>query len=124
MAGGLIGHSEDQQIKKQQDAVAAAQAAQAAKQLSVQDVMMLAQQHTPDETIVNQIRSTGSWYTLTAKDLVDLQASGVSQYVITVMQAADAPPTVVVGRPVRPRYVYVEQPPPPPPSGVIVTVGH
>jgi hypothetical protein len=124
VAGGLIGHSEDTQIKKQQDAVAAAQAAQAARMLSIADVVMLVQQHVDDTTIINQIRTTGSVYNLNAQDLLYLKQNGVSDPVITVMQAAQVPPpAVVVSRPVRPVYV-VEQPPPPPAVSFGVAVGH
>ncbi|QVL30877.1 hypothetical protein KIH39_18755 [Telmatocola sphagniphila] len=125
-AGGLIGNDMDQKEKKTEQAkLAQAQAAANAKPpLTVEDVRQLVASGTPDDVIINQIRTTGSTYKLTAADIQYLTQNGVSNRVIMEMQNAKQV-TVVTQQPVivrqapPPDVVYVQQPvyvaPPPPP---------
>jgi hypothetical protein len=117
LAGGALGAAED---KSQRQAAAAQQA----RMLTVNDVIALTGSGTPANTIIDQIRTTGSVYTLTAHDLRTLQDSGVSPAVITEMQysgrrAMPVGRTVIVQEP--PPVVFV-QPAPPPPIGFGVMI--
>ncbi|MGL4550668.1 MAG: glycine zipper domain-containing protein [Gemmataceae bacterium] len=118
LAGGLLGASEDRAERR---AVEAHQA----RMVTVNDVISLTQAGTPADVIVNQIRTTGSVYTLTAHDLVTLQNSGVAPAVVREMQDSGRrrvmpTRTVVVHEP--PPVVYVQPAPPPPPPGFGVGV--
>jgi hypothetical protein len=119
VTGGLIGNAEDRQEKKAQDAVAAAQAAQARQQLGLTDIAQMTQQHISDPVIINQIRATNSFYQLSAQDTIWLKQNGVSDAVITEMMATAQryPRRVYAGEPV----IVVD--PPPPPVAVGVGVG-
>jgi hypothetical protein len=132
LIGGAIGNEHDQKEK----AAAQAQAYAAAHPpVTVDDVIRLTQDRTPEGVIVNQIRSTNSLYTLSTDDVERLNASGVSPQVIMEMQnrrpdamprarfvAAPAPgPVYVVGPPPPPVYV-IPGPPPPPAFGVGVRI--
>src|SRR5438128_351795 len=79
LAGGAIGNAEDRS-----EAKAAARAA-AARQLSLEDVARMSQQHVSDALIVNQIRATGSLYNLNADHVLWLKQAGVSDVVIAEM---------------------------------------
>ncbi len=77
--GAAAGHAED---KAQARAVAYRENA-----LPINSVVYLAQSHVPDANIINQIRTTGALYHLSANDIVYLRQQGVSDVVIAEMQA-------------------------------------
>jgi hypothetical protein len=85
--------------------------------VTLDQVVSMTQQHLDDGLIINQIRTTNSVYDLTASDVTWLKGQGVSDAVITEMQARR--PGYVYPAPgyVRPVYV-VEDPPPPVHVGV------
>jgi uncharacterized protein YcfJ len=105
ITGGAIGNAEDKREQK----VAIAQAtyernaaiaqAQAGARLGITDIVTLTQQGTDPDVIVNQIRSTGSTFTLSTADIQYLTQVNVSPKVIQAMQAARpgvVPQTVVI----------------------------
>ena len=129
LLGGAIGNEEDQREK----AALQARADATVRHLGMTEVMQMAREGQSDGVIINQIRTTGSTYTLSAEDLRMLRENGVSDQVIMEMQnrRADAqprvryvhgppPPVYVVGPP-PPPVVFV--PPPPPSFGVGVHIG-
>ncbi|QDU21448.1 glycine zipper domain-containing protein [Urbifossiella limnaea] len=130
--GGLIGNSvdrEDQQKKEVIQATAAANAAQA-QRLGLTDVIHMVQQGHDEQVIINQIRNTGSTYSLTPGDLDFLRQNNVPSRVIIEMQ--NARPIAVRTRPVivreQPTVIYQEPPPvvfvrPAPPPGLYIR-GH
>ena len=112
ISGAVIGDSIDESEKKQEARLAAATAAGPRGPLGTTDVVMMAQQHVSDGVIVEQIRSTGSVYNLSANDIVWLKQNGVSDYVINEMQAtARYPRRVYSAVPVYQAPVYVVEPP-------------
>jgi hypothetical protein len=119
LVGTAVGASEDRAVRREAEA-------RAARALSLQDVISLSQSGTPPNLIINQIRTTGSVYTLTAHDLQVLQQSGVAPTVIQEMQEAGRR-RVVVPAPVvvhEPGPVMIMRPAPPPPVvGVGVMIG-
>jgi uncharacterized protein YcfJ len=108
--GAVVGNKEDKHEEKVQQAVAQAQADAAAHMLTTAQVVDMVHNHTSDTIIINQIRTSGSVYHLTADDITYLQSQGVSDAVITEMQATASRPYYY------PRRVYVD----PPPSGVVI----
>jgi Glycine zipper len=109
LAGGAIGNHEDHV-----EARAAAQAAAAHPPLSLEDVARMSQQHINDYLIINQIRTTNSFYSLNPDHIAWLKQQGVSDVVIAEMQSRIPP---VYG----PRYareVVVVEPAPPVAVGV------
>lgn len=112
MTGGLFGSAQDAREDRRAWAQAHsnAQAAQAARQMSINEVVQLSQQRMPDQMIVNQMNTTGSSFDLRSDDLIYLRQQGVSDHVITQMQVRRGGPVVVHPAP---RVVVVEQPPPP-----------
>ncbi len=117
--GGIAGADKDERQQQARD-VQQAQAvatAQAQQRMGLTDVIHMAQQGHDDQVIVNQIRSTGSTFQLTASDLDFLKNNGVSARVMAEMQSARAAPTVVVRQPA-PTVVY-ERPYYPPPAVII-----
>jgi hypothetical protein len=124
VAGGLAGNGVER-AEKRQEAQAAALAQQRALQLT--DVVTLTQQHVGDEVIINQIRTSGSIYNLSANDILWLRQNGVHEPVIMEMQATAARyPRVYSPQPYYPGAVYVMEPappPPPPPPAVGVGIG-
>ena len=118
MTGGIVGSEQDRREDRKAYAQAVANS-QAARQMSVNEVIQLTQQRTPDHIIIGQINSTGSVFSLTTNDILDLQNHGVSSAVIQTMQARRYSRAVVVAPP-PPQVVYVE---PPPPPGFVVGVG-
>ena len=113
--GGLIGHSEDQREKRRNEYAVAAANAQAARQMSLTDVVDLSQRGTPEHIIIQQINSTGSVFSLTTQDITYLQDQRVSSGVISYMQQRRyARPVVVVRDP------YYPPPPPPVSMGVVI----
>jgi hypothetical protein len=121
-AGGLTGAAVDNAQYKAK--VQAATAAAAARQVSLQDIVQMTASGLSDQVIINQIRSTGSVYSLTSHDVVWLQNQGVREPVITEMQATATRPRVMytTAPAVAPAVLYVE-PPPPPPVGVGIGIG-
>jgi len=118
LVGTAIGASEEQAARREAEAYAA-------RALSIQDVIDLTASGTPPNIIINQIRTTGSVYTLTAHDLKVLQQSGVAPSVIQEMQEAGrrrvlVPAPVVVHEP--PPVMIVRPAPPPPVVGVGVSI--
>src|SRR5947209_940011 len=81
--GGLVGNEKDMQEKKAAEARAYAAAH---PPVTVDDVIRLTQDRTPEGVIINQIRTTNSIYTLSTEDVEKLNANGVSQAVIMEMQ--------------------------------------
>ena len=73
------------------------------RSLGVADVKLLAKSGLGDEVIISQIRNSRAIYHLTAAEILDLKAAGVSEKVIDYMIN-----TPSAYRPIRP--------PPPPPS--------
>lgn len=120
IAGGLTGHAIDESERKT-DARIQAAAAQARAPLGLTDVIQMTQQHISDDLIINQIRASGSVYTLSPNDIYLLKSNGVSDAVIREMQATGyRPPRRVYSEvPVYPapvcERVYVYPAPPPPP---------
>ena len=54
-------------------------------QLSIDDVKNMSKAGVRDDVIISQIQATGSTFTLSASDIIDLKNSGVSQRVINAM---------------------------------------
>jgi len=127
--GGLIGNEHDRRDKA--EAEERIRQAEASPPMSVNDVIQLTKDNTPEDVIVSQIRSTGSTFQLTTEDIRTLNSSGVSPTVIKEMQYRRpdrqphpryGPPGPVIVQPV-PGPVYVmPAPPPPPPVGFGVGV--
>jgi hypothetical protein len=120
-AGAITGNAIDKSEARAKQEAAAIAAARANPPLSLQDIVTLTANGSSDEVIINQIRTTGSVYQLTAQDIVWLQNNGVRNAVITEMQATAYRPrrAVYTAVPVtQPVYVV---PPPPPSVGVGVT---
>jgi Glycine zipper len=80
LTGGLVGNAVDNSEKK-----AAAAAAQ--RQLGLVDIVQLTQQHVSDGLIIENIRTTGSVFNLSAQDTIWLKQNGVSEPVIGEMMA-------------------------------------
>lgn len=119
LVGTAIGASEERAARREAEAYAA-------RALSIQDVIDLTASGTPPNIIINQIRTTGSVYTLTAHDLKVLQQSGVAPSVIQEMQEAGrrrvvVPAPVVIHEPA-PVMIMRPAPPPPPIVGVGVAI--
>jgi hypothetical protein len=127
--GGAVGNQKDNEIQErreiqQANAVANAQAQQ---RMGITDVIHMVQQGHDEQVIINQIRSTGSTFQLSANDLDFLKQNGVPPRVIVEMQSARAPVMVAPARPVvihdSPTVIYRDPPPvviyrrPPPPPG-------
>src|SRR5262249_13984571 len=120
LTGAAIGNTEDRAEKRQAQAQAQAQAAYAAAHppVAINDVVQMTQQHLSEQLIISQIRTTNSYFSLTAADITYLREQGVSESVILEMQNRRGPAPVVV----QPRSVVVVDPAPPPPVGVGVGV--
>lgn len=132
VVGGLVGNEKDQEEKKQEQVkLAAAQQAAARPPLSIEDVKQLAAGGTADDIIVNQIRTTGSTYNLSAGDIQYLTQNGVSNRVISEMQNARVRQPQVIRETTyvrtQPEVIYVRPAPyyvpPPPPPGFSVGIG-
>jgi hypothetical protein len=111
--GGLIGADADAQERREQrvlQAEAAQAQAQAASQMTLNDVIAMTNSQPPigDNVIINQISNTGSTFALSTGDITYLKQNNVSDNVIGAMQ--NARPRAVVARP---RTVIVSPPPPP-----------
>jgi hypothetical protein len=119
LAGGLIGNSVDQkQAQNRAQAAAQAQAVANQRALQLPDIVNMAATGTSDAIIINQIRSTGTVYNLSANDILYLRQNHISDVVISEMQAT-AYRTQRVYAPAPPPVVIVDQPPPPVGVGVV-----
>jgi hypothetical protein len=108
--GALAGNAEDkreQHVKDQIAAVNAANQQAAASAPSLEEIVSMSRNGVSDVNIINQIRSCGVVYRLKSDDIIYLTNSGVSQQVITQMQA---PPQPLYGGYYRP-VVYYDPPP-------------
>lgn len=84
LGGALTGAGIESAERRQAARLAAVQAAR--PPLSMQEVVQLTQSGMSDGVIVEQIRTSGSVYRLSAADLLYLQNSGVREPVIKEMQ--------------------------------------
>jgi uncharacterized protein YcfJ len=117
IAGGLIGHSMDQEEQTRLRAQAPQTYARVEQRqpLSVADVKALAQARINDDVIISQIRNSRTVYRLSSADIIDLHNSGVSDKVIDYMiNTAGSGGGAQVAPAPQPEVVYVPQPPPPP----------
>jgi hypothetical protein len=111
LIGGAIGAEKDRQ-EERKTAVAVAAANQAARnQMSLTDIVQLAQRGTPDDIIIRQMDATASIFNLTTQDIQYLQDQNVSSRVISAMQARRT--RTVYVQPRQPEVIYVAPPPPP-----------
>lgn len=97
--GALIGNQVDKDEKRASDiahAQAVADARHQQQRMGIADVIGMAQAKHHDQVIINQLRKTGSSFDLTLTDLDMLKNAGVSDRVITEMQASR--PAVSPGR--------------------------
>ncbi|MBI2804563.1 MAG: hypothetical protein HYX68_06215 [Planctomycetes bacterium] len=98
--GGMAGSNQDYREDRRAATIAAVNA-QAARQMSINEVVQLSQRNTPDSIIIDQIRTTGSVFNLSTDDLTYLQDQRVSPRVIQEMQARrHARPVVIQEGPV------------------------
>jgi hypothetical protein len=135
--GGLAGSEKDRQVQERRDlqqanAVATAQAQAQQQRMGLTDVVHMCQQGHDEQVVINQIRSTGSTFQLSAADLDFLKTNSVPTRVIVEMQNAKGTPVVVQpSRPVvireQPTVIYRDPPPvviyerrPPPPPGMFI----
>lgn len=110
--GGLAGRAADNDEAReirQAELTAAANAQPPVAPLGMTDVIGLAQSGVGDSVILNQIRSTGSSFQLSASDIQHLKANGVSDVVLNEMISTRNRPVAV---PASPRTVIVREPPP------------
>jgi hypothetical protein len=122
VAGGLIGHSLDQQqqARLRQQAPQTYTRVDQGQPLSVADVKALAAAGVGDNVIISQIRNSHTVYHLGATDIIDLRNAGVSNPVIDFM--INTPGSIGETSTPAPQAsaVVVAQPPPPPPAETIV----
>jgi hypothetical protein len=118
--GALIGHSEDQaqEARLRQQYPDTYARAQQGTPLSLADIKAMSKAGVSDDTIIAQIVNSHTLYHLSADNIIDLHASGVSQKIIDFMintanTATAAPPSVVVAGP----------PPAPPVETIAVAPG-
>jgi len=122
LTGGLVGNAADKAEKKAETAQVAAIQAQAARQLSLTDVVQMAQSHVSDEVIISQIRSTGSVFHLRSDETIYLKQQGVSDAVVEEMlRSANRPVPVYTAAPAYPSKVVVVEEPPAVYGGVVYT---
>jgi hypothetical protein len=108
--GGLAGNAEDRHERR-----AAAWAARNA--LTVNDVVQMSQRQVGDDLIINQVYNSSTAFNLSSQDVIYLREQGVSDRVISAMQAPRG------YRVVRPPGVVIVDPPPPPPVHVGIGFG-
>ena len=112
LSGGLIGHAADETEHR-------VAATQAQTQMGLTDVVQMTQSHVSDEVIINQIRSRGTVFHLSAQDTIWLKQQGVSDRVVDEMLAtARRYPAQVVAPAGGAQVLVVEPAPPPPVVGV------
>ncbi|WP_439620785.1 glycine zipper domain-containing protein [Gemmata sp.] len=108
--GAVAGNEQDRKDERTREVIQAqAVAGSQAQRMGLTDVIHMAQQGHDDQVIINQIRSTGSSFQLTASDLDFLKNNSVSARVIAEMQSARpvAAPTRVIVREA-PTVIYQE----------------
>ena len=110
--GGAAGSEADERDRERAYSKEMAQVQQAtavadARKMGLIDVVQMNQQGIAPNLIVNQIRSTGSTFSLSAADLNYLNEQHVPNEVIAAMQQAQPGPTVMRGGP---RTVVVREP--------------
>jgi hypothetical protein len=123
VTGAAVGNSIDRAEERGAMRQAAAQQAAAAAQTplapspSLEEVVAMKQSGTCDQVIINAVRLSPGPYLLSGPQIVWLHERGISDAVISEMQAhsaAVAPPVVYQ----QPAPVYIiNRPPPPPPVG-------
>ena len=113
--GGLIGHSADEQqeARLRQQYPDTYYRAQQGTPLSLADVKAMAKAGVSDDTIIAQITASHTIYHVSATDIIDLHANGVSQKVIDYI--VNTPSTISPAA----TSVAVAAPPPPPPVEVL-----
>ena len=118
LLGALIGNSADQEqnARLRAQSQATYQRVQQGTPLSLNDVKALAKAGLSDDTIIAQITVSHTVYHVSATDIIDLHANGVSQRVIDFI--VNTPTTITVPT----SDVAVSTPPPPPPADVVVGV--
>jgi outer membrane lipoprotein SlyB len=120
LAGGAVGASADARDDRRQAQAIAAANAQAQRQMSLTEIVQMAQTGVSDSVIIQQIDATGSIFNLTSADIQYLHEQRVSDTVINVMLSRRTR-VIYAAPPPRPVVVY-EAPPPPPPVGVGVII--
>ncbi|GIW79203.1 MAG: hypothetical protein KatS3mg105_1010 [Gemmatales bacterium] len=107
ITGGLIGN-EIEQAEHRAQAQAAAQL-EAKNYIDKAEIIQMVHGHISDSVIIAKIRSSGTVFHLTAQDVLDLKANGVSDAVIQEMLATAqrARPAAYVKPVYAPRPVYV-----------------
>jgi osmotically inducible lipoprotein OsmB len=136
--GGLVGasigsdqdrHDDRNKAIVQAQANAAANAAR--NQMSLQEIVQMAQTGVSDAVIIRQMDSTGSVFALTSVDIQYLHDQRVSDQVISAMLARRYPrggvvvgPGPVYAGPPPGTVVIVDPGPPPPPIGVGFGIGY
>ena len=107
-AGGLVGHSMDEEADaRRYDYPVTPPSPPAPLPLGVGDIKSMARSGVSDDIIISQIITTHSIYHLDSNTIIDLSSAGVSQRVITFM--INTPTTTEVA-----------QTPPPPQSEIYV----
>ena len=97
--GAIAGNDQDRYERRLNNQVAAANAQQARNQLTLHEIIQMAQRPVPDHIIINAISTSGSVFNLRPDDIMELQQQGVSSRVITEMQSRTVRPVVVqIGR--------------------------
>lgn len=118
MVGGIAGSEQDR--REDRRAAIAHANAQSARQMSLNEVVQMAQQGQSDSVILGQIDATNSLFQLTTDDINYLHQQRVSDNVIRYMQARRSRTVIVQPRP---DVIYVAPPPPPPIYGSGVSIG-
>jgi hypothetical protein len=113
LTGAAVGNEKDRKEAQQQQAQAVAASVQAQTQ-GMTDIAQMTQQKTPDDIIINHIRTSPVVYNLAPNQIQWLRENGVSDAVIREMQ-------MTLYR--VPRRVYVEGPVYGPPPAVVVEEG-
>ena len=111
--GGVVGNEADERDRERAHAKDMAQIQQAtavaeAQKMGMIDVVQMNQNGIAPNLIINQIRSSGSTFSLAPSDINYLNEQRVPNEVIAAMQQARPAATVV--RPGRPRTVVVQEP--------------
>ncbi len=102
IAGAVAGSAHDKSVADAEARGAAkTQATVQAQQGNIEQIAALASQGVTDAVIINQIRTSGQVYSLTANDILYLKQNKVSDVVISEMQATASR---------QPRYVYTDVP--------------
>ena len=127
IAGGLIGHTMDQeqQERLRQQAPQTYVRVDQGQPLGVADVKALARSGINDDVIISQIRNSHTVYHLSAADIIDLRDAGVSNQVIDFMinTPGSIGATSGVYAPQTSTVVVAEPPPPAPVETVVVAPG-